>query len=917
MKLRSAFACAASYVVISVAAGHAYGQATQNTPAAQNSQNPQDANGIETVVVTGVRQSVKSALDIKKNSDQMVDSIVAEDIGKLPDNNVIEALQHVTGVQVSRNAAEADQLLIRGLPDIATLLNGREIFTSTGRFVTLQDIPAELLAGVDVEKTSRADDIEGGIAGLIDVRLHRPFDFDGLEIAGGLQGTYSTLSKQTDPSGSVLLSDRWNTASGEWGLLVDLSYKKDQYKEEILDNYISSQSIGPVPGSTGPGGIAYLPLTQGGQSINGDRQREAANVALQWSPNANTEAFAEVFYTRYRNPNNVDFFVGLPWLGADPATATVFPGTDEVKTVTAGGYDLTSDQSFVPKTDTYQAATGVTWTGQNTTLSTEVDYTDSKFSQEGIILDTEYYPPPGGYTADFDYHGTGTSYMNVTGIDMTDPSQFHIRQLYDQWTRQDGDELDGRADLTYDMGDPSWIKSLVAGVRYVDRFAGNHADNPGGLDCRGVADPLDPDYAAEAAAIASPACFTALSALPGDAAHVTKGKIFDGQFGLTDWTDADPRWLISHASYLRELFDQSPTGAAPPEDPTQTFSDRETSYAGYVKANFGFDLASFPVDGNVGLRIVDTDSDRKGEQIVITPNVPPPATPTSFTFSYVPTGSDKNTIDWLPSLNARLEFQDDLFLRFGASETVTHPTFAQLNPGLSLSSETGTLLASGSEGNPALTPEKSDNLDLSLEYYFGNANALTGAVFYRAVDGYIEPDEFTQTATGVSCNPATSTVTCYDITSLRNAPNGHIDGAEVGYTQFFDFLPGIFSGLGAQANGTYVQGGFANISKWSYNLIGIYEKGPISFRLAYNWRSGFDVGPAPGGGQQPQTIYAKAQPWLDMSVGYRVTDQFTITFDATNMLNSYYQDYFGNPTVDPRDTRRFDQTFVLGVRYRM
>src|SRR5271156_1132347 len=248
MKLRSALACAASYVAISVAVGHAYGQTTQNTQTAQNAsaqpnaqvaQNNQSAqNGqsdqIETIVVTGVRASVKSALEIKKNADQFVDSVVAEDIGKLPDNNVIEALQHVTGIQISRNAAEADQLLIRGLPDIATLLNGREIFTSTGRFVTLQDIPAELLARVDVEKTPRADDIEGGIAGLIDVRLHRPFDFDGLEVAGGFQETHSSLSTKNDPSGSLLVSDRWQTTSGEWGLLVDLSYRHDQYKEEIL-----------------------------------------------------------------------------------------------------------------------------------------------------------------------------------------------------------------------------------------------------------------------------------------------------------------------------------------------------------------------------------------------------------------------------------------------------------------------------------------------------------------------------------------------------------------------------------------------------------------------------------------------------------------------------------------------------------
>ena len=370
VKLHKALLPAVTGMAASIVTGLAFGQTAPATPPAAD-----QPETLETIIITGVRASVKSAEDIKKNSDQLVDSIVAEDIGKLPDNNVIEALQHVTGVQISRNAAEATQLLIRGLPDIATTLNGRDIFTSFGRYITLQDIPAELLSRVDVEKSPRADDIEGGIAGLIDVRLHRPFDFDGFEAAGTAMGTYSTLSKDTDPRASVLLSNRWNTSAGEFGLLGDVSFSKDRWKEEILDNYISTQSIGPVPGSTGAGGTAWIPLTEGAQSMNGDRQRLSANLAAQWAPNANTELFAETFYTRYRNPNNTDFFVGLPWICANPATATVFPGTDEVKTVTGGCYDLTSDQAFIPKTDTYQIATGGKWTGENVTFSTEVDFT--------------------------------------------------------------------------------------------------------------------------------------------------------------------------------------------------------------------------------------------------------------------------------------------------------------------------------------------------------------------------------------------------------------------------------------------------------------------------------------------------------------------------------------------------------------
>jgi TonB-dependent receptor len=895
MKTRNKLICAMSALVISMASGRAF---------AQSAQTVDQPASLESIVVTGVRLSVQSALNQKKNADQVQDSVVAEDIGKLPDNNVIEALQHVTGVQISRNAAEANQLLIRGLPDISTLLNGREIFTSTGRFITLQDIPAELLSRVDVQKSARADDIEGGIAGVVDVRLRRPFDFDGTEIAGTLRGTNSSLSDKTDPTASLLASGRWQTGAGEFGLLADISYKKDHYKEEILDNYISSQSITPVAGSTGPGGIAYLPLTEGAQSIVGERERTSVNLAAQWSPNANTEVFAEGFFTRYRNPNYNDFFVGLPWLGADPTTATVFPGTDEVKTVTAGGYDLTSNQSFVPKTDTYQFATGLTWTSDSVTASTEIDYTTSKFSQTGYILDTEYYPPANGYTADFNYHGTGTPYMNVTGIDLTDPSNFHIRQLYDQWEEQDGNEIDWRGDLVFKMANSGWIKSIATGLRFGDRFASNREDNQGGLDCRAPTpvDPASPQHDDIVAAIASPACFTALNALPGTAYHVTSGTQFNGAFGIRNWTDASPTWLNDNIGYLRTLFGQSPTGERPPADPTQSFDDREKSYAAYGKLNFGVNLGSHPLVGNFGLRVVDTDVHLSGNSLVIT-------TPdnVNYTFTYSPTSSSKNTIDWLPSLNARLTLDDDFYLRFAASKTVTRPTFLQLNPGLSLSASTATLLGSGTSGNPDLSPEKSTNFDLSLEYYFAQHNALTGAIFYRNIDGYIQNGITAQTIAGIT----------YQVTQPTNAPAGHIEGGEVGYTQFFDFLPGLFNGLGMQANATYVNGPFQNISKWSYNLIGIYEKGPASFRVAYNWRAGFDVGPAPGGGMQPTEIFSKSQPWLDLSASYKVIERLTLTFDATNLLNSYYQDYFGNQDIYPRDTRRFDRTYSLGLRFRL
>jgi TonB-dependent receptor len=271
--------------------------------------------------------------------------------------------------------------------------------------------------------------------------------------------------------------------------------------------------------------------------------------------------------------------------------------------------------------------------------------------------------------------------------------------------------------------------------------------------------------------------------------------------------------------------------------------------------------------------------------------------------------TDKNTLDWLPSLNARLALEDNLLLRFAASRTVTHPTFAQLDPALSLSASTATLLGSGTSGNANLDSVKSDNADLSLEYYFGRQNALTAGAFYRRVDGYIQTVTDAEVINGIT----------YQVTRPSNAPSGKIDGAELSYTQFLDFLPAWLQGMGVQANATYVNGDFQNISKWSYNVVGIYEMGPASMRVAYNWRSGFNAGGTPGGAQplEPLIIYAKSQPWLDLSASYRIVDSLTLTFDATNLLNSYYQDYFGNQTVFPRDTRRFDRQYSLGIRYRL
>jgi TonB-dependent receptor len=166
----------------------------------------------------------------------------------------------------------------------------------------------------------------------------------------------------------------------------------------------------------------------------------------------------------------------------------------------------------------------------------------------------------------------------------------------------------------------------------------------------------------------------------------------------------------------------------------------------------------------------------------------------------------------------------------------------------------------------------------------------------------------------------------YAVTGPQSTHNGYLQGAEIAYQDFFDFLPDPFKGLGMQANYTYIKGetenpftnqkqSIAQVSKTNYNLILIYERGPFSSRLAYNWRGKF-IDSFNQSGIQPSTVWVLPRGQLDFSAGYAITKGLTVTFDATNITKSKYKDDFGNVPMFPRDVRSYDTTYELGVRCR-
>jgi TonB-dependent receptor len=232
MRVKTLGLCSVSSLMLALAATPAAAQdqpaPTPDTPAA--GQGPADpaataADGTvegDTIVVTGLRASLRSAQGVKRNSDQIVDAIVAEDIGKLPDITVSDTAARIPGVQVERTGGEASRVLLRGLDRsyYTTTYNSREIFTAETRSVALQDFPAGAISAVEAFKTSTANLVEPGLSGLINVRSRRPFDFKDFEVAGSVWANYPKQSRDWKPNAQLLITDRWDVGGGEVGALI-------------------------------------------------------------------------------------------------------------------------------------------------------------------------------------------------------------------------------------------------------------------------------------------------------------------------------------------------------------------------------------------------------------------------------------------------------------------------------------------------------------------------------------------------------------------------------------------------------------------------------------------------------------------------------------------------------------------------
>lgn len=887
----------------------------QTDDAVQSVSGADDVTG-EEIVVTGLRRSLQTSQAIKRNSDQIVDVVVAEDIGKLPDRTVSEALARVPGVTVERQVGEAGDVFIRGLRDPATTYNGRDIFTAEARTVAPQDFPAGGVAALEVYKSLTANQVEGNLAGQINVRSRRPFDFDGLEVAGSLNGTYTNRAKDKAWNGNLLVSNRWETGIGDIGALINVSYTELEYLDSA--RFVSGDFFGinPAPGQPGkfcdnfstgcfgdpppqnvPGVTVKVPVGVGLFQSPGLRKRPSANLALQWRPTQDLHFYIDGLYQGFRREvSDRQLFAPLFGGGATYTNVALRPDQGDdffyAASLTANGQVRPDgfQAATKEKTDTYQFAVGGSYNTDRLKLSFDIARTESQFDLSVYGVDFAFKSAPTlNVVFDVD-RGDGGVEFDFGGFDTTDLNNYIFRGFFDRHLTAKGDDYQYRFDAEFkDL--LSFIPTVEVGVRWVDRdgsFGNGERYQP--------AEALQIPY----------------GNLPLDFRVQREG--YGG--GIQDVRQLHTPTYDSIRGSIVEL--RTLAGFAqgrPPADPRTSYTADEQAYTGYIQARYEFD-PGIPIDGVIGLRAVETDFELRG-------NVVEEFAPGQF--QLVPLRVTNGYTDYLPNASIRARLTDRLQLRAAYTETRTRPFFGQLNPGLNIDPPGGSNIRTARGGNPNLQPVQSKNYDLSLEYYFARTGFASVALFRRDVSGFIV------NLTTQADIPGFGLV---NIFGPANSDDGRVQGVEAQFRTFFDFgfLPEWVHGFGTELNYTYIDneldppgGGagpsiaFPDVSKHTYNIVGFYERGPITARVAYNERSKYAQSFFVSGNGAFASEFVDNVSRLDASISYTLFENLTIAADASNILGKPFRNFrtIEPGIVYPRDVRYEETVYSIGIRFRL
>jgi len=943
------------------------GSASAQTAPAQDPQSG-EATEVDEVVVTGYRQSLRSALSVRRNSTNLVDSIVADDIGKLPDVNVAEALQRVPGVTVGRDAGEGRTISVRGLGGNfnVTTLNGRRLASEDpNRQFNYDVLASELVSRIDVNKTSQAYLPEGGVGAVVDVRTYRPFQLDDRTLILSGYGVYDEYADQLNPRLGALYSRRF--ADDTFGILFSLNYSardlvQDEAKVTEYDRAYPFDPADPGTSSLSPTTNYTIPRALSFVRSNEERERYGGTIALQWRPSDQIEINVDGLYTVYEDTNEASVYSNVLDQGnrfyfGHPTTqsATADSAGNIVTMGWGAGSGASNPYAFVQNeswtfprvTNTWQVGANLTYRpSEDLVLILDVSHSEAQRSDDGDswVLKTQTavrnasYDWTDGELPDLTFsEAPGSSFprqiawLENTGndvqnriTDVTLRGEWDIAGFFDTLRFGAGHLAEEKENIFYRTGSfDTYFGGQVNGDYY---DSGNYG---GGGFTFNVGD-IGPHHSfsvpdwvfTEQVTDFLPA-FSGAN-IPRSWTSANIGSYLSWLQSLSDYTNANPRygstprpvpgaWELLQARY----------------SPAESYAVQEDVSYGYVEADKEGEIQGVPYRLNLGLRIAHTV--QKSNGFVTEPVAFYANDPFQFAIRGVDWGDpeavsiERSYTDYLPSLNFTFTPTDNIQVRFAAAKVMARAPISSLRPGFENPMfSSGVVVA----GNPDLEPLRATQFDAALEWYFTPSSALLVGAFYKDLDTFIATGDRNETVTytaPIRCHSAnycfygwngvvngvTPLTATLNLRGPFNGEGGNVQGIEFSLQQSLgDFVPAL-EGLGFVFNGTY-SASDTDLTDRFGNGLGVEGLSEFSYNaIGYYETDRFGIRVAYNWRDEylltsgNDPIYHAPIGWLDASAHMNLSDAVSLNVYASNILDSQDKGTYGDQAGPFNDYMNF------------
>ncbi|WP_054109091.1 TonB-dependent receptor [Novosphingobium sp. AAP83] len=909
------------------------------------------------IVVTGFRQSLQAAINVKKNAVGAVDAIVAEDIAKFPDQNLAESLQRIPGISISRDAGEGRAITVRGLSSQFTRVrvNGMEtVATSVDGASSNRDrafdfnvFASELFSSIVVHKTAEASLDEGSLGAVVDLNTGNPLAGKaGLTGVASVVANYNDLSDYVGPRLAGLLS--WRNDSGTFGVSVSAAYQKTQILELGNNSVRWAQarfdSVDGAPcfttsavvltGRPNSGGVytngrnaacdkaalAFHPRIPRYGEVKHDRERLGVTGSIQFAPTDATKISIDGLYSRFNNDRNEKWGEVL-FRSNERSIDVLNPVYDANNNMIKGTFNdaWVRTEHYLRKSTTEFYQIGGTW---------DQDVSDTfRFTALGGISKSDADIPVETTMIfdDRDAQGYSYDYTDMQrpkltfGTSVTDPANFQLAEIRDRPSNVVNRFKTAQLRTEWDVTEGFTIKTGAMWRQFnfdAEAFTRDTAVcGNGGLDRVLGTVTCSASTAFGPTAIYGLPVTSALSQVfnlgnAGQPAGNTNSWLVPNLPATTTLTGLYNRPLVNDAGNIRGV--------------------QETTKGGYIQFDAKGDLFGLNYALNAGMRYVKTDQSSYG------------------LVSGVEATVTRSYSDWLPAANLALYPTENVIIRGAVAEVITRPTLGSLTPGGSADGFNFRVTS----GNPFLEPFRATNYDVAVEWYFAPQALLSIAGFIKDVASFtqsaaITEATFAQTGLPVSVlnpsspaalTPALLNQPIWTLTTTVNGTGAKLKGIEIAaQIPFKIFADGFLGNFGILANATFIDsdaeytlqgpatapGGalvnvirnaaLANVSSQAYNGTLYYDDGIFSARVMGTYRSRYHEG-ASGTGNVLEGFGGMFN--LDASIRYKLTEWAEISVEGNNLLDTYRYRFTDFDADRNYENNHFGRNFLVGARFK-